>query len=101
MATLNRQGSLRFRGGKGSHRKFAHPHFAGAVTLSGKDGDDASQLICGALAGVVTALAAQGDKLIALWFEPVGQSGKTALSKCALGHECYSAKKFHGDVCQF
>jgi predicted RNA binding protein YcfA (HicA-like mRNA interferase family) len=28
-------------GGKGSHRKFRHDRFAGAVILSGKDGDDA------------------------------------------------------------
>jgi predicted RNA binding protein YcfA (HicA-like mRNA interferase family) len=28
-------------GGKGSHRKFVHPRFPGAVTLSGRDGDDA------------------------------------------------------------
>jgi predicted RNA binding protein YcfA (HicA-like mRNA interferase family) len=28
-------------GGKGSHRKFAHEKFPGAVTLSGRDGDDA------------------------------------------------------------
>jgi predicted RNA binding protein YcfA (HicA-like mRNA interferase family) len=28
-------------GGKGSHRKFRHPKYAGAVILSGKDGDDA------------------------------------------------------------
>jgi predicted RNA binding protein YcfA (HicA-like mRNA interferase family) len=28
-------------GGKGSHRKFRHPKFAGAVILSGRDGDDA------------------------------------------------------------
>jgi predicted RNA binding protein YcfA (HicA-like mRNA interferase family) len=27
--------------GKGSHRKFRHPQFAGSVILSGKDGDDA------------------------------------------------------------
>lgn len=27
--------------GKGSHRKFVHPRYAGAVTLSGKTGDDA------------------------------------------------------------
>jgi predicted RNA binding protein YcfA (HicA-like mRNA interferase family) len=27
-------------GGKGSHRKFRHPRFPGAVILSGKDGDD-------------------------------------------------------------
>jgi predicted RNA binding protein YcfA (HicA-like mRNA interferase family) len=27
-------------GGKGSHRKFAHAKYAGAVTLSGKDGED-------------------------------------------------------------
>ena len=26
--------------GKGSHRKFTHPKYAGAVTLSGKSGDD-------------------------------------------------------------
>jgi predicted RNA binding protein YcfA (HicA-like mRNA interferase family) len=28
-------------GGKGSHRKFRHPKYSGAVILSGKDGDDA------------------------------------------------------------
>jgi predicted RNA binding protein YcfA (HicA-like mRNA interferase family) len=28
-------------GGKGSHRKFTHARFSGAVTLSGKPGDDA------------------------------------------------------------
>lgn len=28
-------------GGKGSHRKFIHPNYQGAVTLSGKNGDDA------------------------------------------------------------
>ncbi len=29
------------KGGKGSHRKFTHERFAGAVTLSGKSGEDA------------------------------------------------------------
>lgn len=29
------------RGGKGSHRKFTHVGYPGAVTLSGKPGDDA------------------------------------------------------------
>lgn len=29
------------RGGKGSHRKFTHDRYAGAVTISGKDSDDA------------------------------------------------------------
>jgi predicted RNA binding protein YcfA (HicA-like mRNA interferase family) len=28
-------------GGKGSHRKFIHPQYAGAVTVSGQSGDDA------------------------------------------------------------
>ena len=28
-------------GGKGSHRKFTHTRYPGAVTLSGKSGDDA------------------------------------------------------------
>ena len=28
-------------GGKGSHRKFTHTSYPGAVTLSGQDGDDA------------------------------------------------------------
>jgi predicted RNA binding protein YcfA (HicA-like mRNA interferase family) len=27
--------------GKGSHRKFTHPKYPGAVTLSGQEGDDA------------------------------------------------------------
>jgi predicted RNA binding protein YcfA (HicA-like mRNA interferase family) len=29
------------QGGKGSHRKLVHPQYHGAVTLSGKLGDDA------------------------------------------------------------
>ena len=28
-------------GGKGSHRKFVHERFPGAVTISGRSGDDA------------------------------------------------------------
>jgi predicted RNA binding protein YcfA (HicA-like mRNA interferase family) len=28
-------------GGKGSHRKWTHGNYLGAVTLSGQDGDDA------------------------------------------------------------
>ena len=28
-------------GGKGSHRKFVHARYSGAVTLSGQTGDDA------------------------------------------------------------
>ncbi len=30
-------------GGKGSHRKFTHVNFEGAVTISGHDGDDAKK----------------------------------------------------------
>ena len=30
-------------GGKGSHRKFTHVDFPEAVTVSGKDGDDAKK----------------------------------------------------------
>lgn len=30
-------------GGKGSHRKFTHPKYEGAVTLSGRDGEDAKK----------------------------------------------------------
>ena len=29
--------------GKGSHRKFIHANYAGAVTLSGREGDDAKK----------------------------------------------------------
>jgi predicted RNA binding protein YcfA (HicA-like mRNA interferase family) len=29
--------------GKGSHRKLTHAKYAGAVTLSGRDGDDAKR----------------------------------------------------------
>lgn len=29
--------------GKGSHRKFTHANYPGAVTLSGRDGDDAKK----------------------------------------------------------
>ena len=38
---LKRSGFQPVPGGKGSLRKFRHPHFAGSVILSGKDGDDA------------------------------------------------------------
>lgn len=39
---LKRAGFYEFPGsGKGSHRKFTHVKYAGAVTLSGKSGDDA------------------------------------------------------------
>jgi predicted RNA binding protein YcfA (HicA-like mRNA interferase family) len=38
---LRGAGFRQIPGGKGSHRKFAHPLFAGAVTLSGADGADA------------------------------------------------------------
>lgn len=34
-------GFVEIRGGKGAHRKFGHPRFRGAVTLSGQSGDDA------------------------------------------------------------
>lgn len=30
-------------GGKGSHRKFVHPNYPGAVTVSGQSGDDAKR----------------------------------------------------------
>ena len=38
---LNDAGFYEIPGGKGSHRKFTHIQFAGAVTLSGKLGEDA------------------------------------------------------------
>lgn len=39
---LKNAGFYRIPGsGKGSHRKFAHTRYAGAVTISGKTGDDA------------------------------------------------------------
>ena len=41
IAELEAAGFTRGEGGKGSHRKFRHPKYAGAVILSGKDGDDA------------------------------------------------------------
>jgi predicted RNA binding protein YcfA (HicA-like mRNA interferase family) len=34
-------GFVEISGGKGSHRKFVHRNYAGAVTVSGKSGDDA------------------------------------------------------------
>ena len=39
--TLKGAGFYEISGGKGSHRKFVHKNYAGAVTLSGKIGDDA------------------------------------------------------------
>ena len=41
MKDLTDAGFDLIRGGKGSHKKFTHPRYPGAVTLSGKDGDDA------------------------------------------------------------
>ena len=38
---LNAAGFRQIPGGKGSHRKLVHPRYRGAVTLSGKLGDDA------------------------------------------------------------
>ena len=41
IADLHAAGFHAALGGKGSHRKFRHPKYAGAVILSGADGDDA------------------------------------------------------------
>jgi predicted RNA binding protein YcfA (HicA-like mRNA interferase family) len=41
VSDLERAGFALSSGGKGSHRKFRHPQYAGAIILSGKDGDDA------------------------------------------------------------
>ncbi len=38
---LRHAGFCQIGGGKGSHRKFTHLRYRGAVTLSGKLGDDA------------------------------------------------------------
>ena len=38
---LEKAGFQKIKGGKGSHRKFLHQRYPGAVTLSGADGDDA------------------------------------------------------------
>ena len=41
VADLEMSGFAPVPGGKGSHRKFRHPRYAGSVILSGKDGEDA------------------------------------------------------------
>lgn len=38
---LQSAGFYEISGGKGSHRKFVHANYAGAVTISGKIGEDA------------------------------------------------------------
>jgi predicted RNA binding protein YcfA (HicA-like mRNA interferase family) len=38
---LNEAGFYEIAGGKGSHRKLTHLRYRGAVTISGKPGDDA------------------------------------------------------------
>jgi predicted RNA binding protein YcfA (HicA-like mRNA interferase family) len=44
LAALRDAGFEEIRGaGKGSHRKLVHPKYAGAVTVSGKTGDDAKR----------------------------------------------------------
>jgi len=40
---LKSAGFQEISGGKGSHRKYTHAEYAGAVTVSGKSGDDAKQ----------------------------------------------------------
>ena len=40
VADLEHAGFLTVVGGKGSHRKFKHARFRGAVIVSGKDGED-------------------------------------------------------------
>ena len=40
VSDLEQAGFALSPGGKGSHRKFRHPQYAGAIILSGKDGDD-------------------------------------------------------------
>lgn len=41
ISDLEHAGFVLSDGGKGSHRKFRHPKFVGAVILSGREGDDA------------------------------------------------------------
>jgi predicted RNA binding protein YcfA (HicA-like mRNA interferase family) len=41
VSDLEKAGFIQVAGGKGSHRKFRHKGFVGAVILSGSDGDDA------------------------------------------------------------
>jgi predicted RNA binding protein YcfA (HicA-like mRNA interferase family) len=41
ISDLKEAGFFQVEGGKGSHRKFRHPKLAGALILSGDDGDDA------------------------------------------------------------
>ena len=41
MQSLKEVGFYEIPGGKGSHRKLTHINYTGAVTLSGKSGDDA------------------------------------------------------------
>jgi len=41
VADLEHTGFYLVPGGKGSHRKFRHPKFAGSLILSGTDGEDA------------------------------------------------------------
>jgi predicted RNA binding protein YcfA (HicA-like mRNA interferase family) len=41
VAELEQAGFVLVPGGKGSHRKFRHPKFPGALILSGQSGDDA------------------------------------------------------------
>jgi predicted RNA binding protein YcfA (HicA-like mRNA interferase family) len=41
ISDLRSAGFYEIQGGKGAHRKFTHLHYPGAVTLSGKSGDDA------------------------------------------------------------
>jgi len=41
VSDLEKAGFVLAPGGKGSHRKFRHGRFPGAVIVSGRDGDDA------------------------------------------------------------
>ena len=48
ISELERAGFVN-RGGKGSHRNFAHPKVAKPVTISGRLGDDAKHYQCRAV----------------------------------------------------
>ena len=43
VSDLRDAGFEQITGGKGSHRKFTHADYEGAVTLSGKDNEDAKR----------------------------------------------------------
>jgi len=58
---LQDAGFSQIKGGKGSHRKYSHARFQGAVTISGQDNDDAKPYQEKQITKAIEAVKHEGD----------------------------------------